>query len=201
MKSFDDLVRSGQLPAGLATARVVVEPPRDPSHGDISTNAAMVLAKDAGQKPRDLPTCSSKPLRGAWALPRPLSQGLASSISRSRPRCSKRVVAEVVAEPVSTSAARLSVQPARSMWNTFRQTRQWPMHVGHCRGAVFGDALANLLAFAGHESPGNTTSTMPAPRSMCSPVCVPAVSRGAGRRDRSDPRGPVSGRLSEAVGR
>ena len=51
-----DLTKSGDLPEGLDTANITVEPPRDPSHGDISTNAAMVLAKPAGMKPRDIAT-------------------------------------------------------------------------------------------------------------------------------------------------
>ncbi len=51
---LEALARDGVLPAGLDTARVAVEPPRDPAHGDVATNAAMVLAKPAGMKPRDL---------------------------------------------------------------------------------------------------------------------------------------------------
>src|SRR5207342_2528462 len=48
------LAAEGRLPAGVETARIVVEPPREAAHGDMATNAAMVLAKDAGQKPREL---------------------------------------------------------------------------------------------------------------------------------------------------
>src|SRR5437763_3678688 len=59
----DALVATGVLPAGLDQSRVVVEPPRDPSHGDMATNAAMVLAKDAGRKPRELADALAGELR------------------------------------------------------------------------------------------------------------------------------------------
>ena len=53
-RQIDALIAEGALPAGLDTTRLTVEPPRDTSHGDITTNAAMVLAKPAGMKPRDI---------------------------------------------------------------------------------------------------------------------------------------------------
>ena len=59
----DALIAGGQLPAGIDQSRVVVEPPRDPAHGDMATNAAMVLAKDAGQKPRELAEAIATKLR------------------------------------------------------------------------------------------------------------------------------------------
>ena len=57
------LAAEGAMPAGLDQSRIVVEPPRDPSHGDMATNAAMVLAKDAGKKPRDLAEAIANKLR------------------------------------------------------------------------------------------------------------------------------------------
>ena len=59
----DALVASGELPTGIDQSRVVVEPPRDPAHGDMATNAAMVLAKDARKKPRDLAEAIAGKLR------------------------------------------------------------------------------------------------------------------------------------------
>src|SRR3954463_8473981 len=59
----DAMMSAGELPAGLDRARIVVEPPRDPDHGDMATNAAMVLAKDAGKKPRDLAEAIAAKLR------------------------------------------------------------------------------------------------------------------------------------------
>src|SRR6202140_944134 len=58
------LAASGVLPAGIDQSRIVVEPPRDPAHGDMATNAAMVLAKDAGKKPRELAQAYAQELRG-----------------------------------------------------------------------------------------------------------------------------------------
>jgi arginyl-tRNA synthetase len=145
-----DLAADGVLPAGIDLARVVVEPPRDALHGDMATNAAMVLAKEAKAKPRDLAEAIAARLRGddlmasvdvagagfinltlkasAWAdaLRAVLSEG--EAYGRSRVGASEKVNVEYV-----------SANPTG------------PMHVGHCRGAVFGDALASLLAFAGYD--------------------------------------------------
>src|SRR5262245_1343939 len=57
------LITGGILPAGIDQSRIVVEPPREPSHGDMATNAAMVLAKDAGKKPRELAEALAEKLR------------------------------------------------------------------------------------------------------------------------------------------
>ncbi|MCR6734203.1 MAG: arginine--tRNA ligase [Afipia sp.] len=140
----------GVLPAGLDLSRVVVEPPRDPTHGDMATNAAMVLAKDAKAKPRDLADKIADKLRAdpivekvdvagpgfinltlktsAWfgALRSVLEQG--KGYGRSNAGAAEKVNVEYV-----------SANPTG------------PMHVGHCRGAVFGDALASLLSFAGFD--------------------------------------------------
>ena len=75
------LVAQGLLPEGIDQSRVVVEPPRDPSHGDMATNAAMVLAKDAGKKPRELAEAIAEKLRADDAgRARSMSPGPASSI-------------------------------------------------------------------------------------------------------------------------
>src|ERR1700730_6288820 len=62
-RAHDALIAAGVLPAGIDRSRVTVEPPRDPSHGDMATNAALVLAKDAGQKPRELAEAVTAKLR------------------------------------------------------------------------------------------------------------------------------------------
>src|SRR5258708_15566904 len=62
-RANDELIAAGTLPAGIDQSRVTVEPPRDPAHGDIATNAAMVLAKDAGRKPRELAEAIADKLR------------------------------------------------------------------------------------------------------------------------------------------
>ncbi|HZQ11369.1 MAG TPA: arginine--tRNA ligase [Pseudolabrys sp.] len=131
-------------------SRIVVEPPRDPSHGDMATNAAMVLAKDAGRKPRELAEAIAEQLRAepdvakvdvagpgfinlalrphVWAEELKLALRLGADYGRSDIGRGERVNVEYV-----------SANPTG------------PMHVGHGRGAVFGDALANLLAYAGYD--------------------------------------------------
>jgi len=144
----DRLIAEGTLPAGIDQSRIVVEPPRDPSHGDMATNAAMVLAKDAGKKPRELAEAMAK-LLGADALvlkvevagpgfinltlkPAAWTEALRAAI-RAGAQYGKSDIGK--GEPVNVEY--VSANPTG------------PMHVGHCRGAVFGDALANLLAFTG----------------------------------------------------
>ena len=131
-------------------SRIVVEPPRDPTHGDMATNAAMVLAKDAGKKPRDVAEGIAAKLRGddkvtsvdvagpgfinltlkpnVWTEELRLVLEAGSNYGRSDIGKSEKVNVEYV-----------SANPTG------------PMHVGHGRGAVFGDALANLLSFAGYN--------------------------------------------------
>ncbi len=140
----------GALPKGIDLSRVVVEPPKDAAHGDMATNAAMVLAKEAGAKPRELAEKIAAKLRAdpliekvdiagpgfinlmltndAWfaALRAVLSQS--DKYGRSHIGGGEKVNVEYV-----------SANPTG------------PMHVGHCRGAVFGDALASLLLFAGYD--------------------------------------------------
>src|SRR5580658_4625962 len=62
-RASDELIAGGVLPAGIDQSRITVEPPRDPTHGDVATNAAMVLAKDAGKRPRDLAEAIAAKLR------------------------------------------------------------------------------------------------------------------------------------------
>src|SRR6476661_636312 len=138
------------LGPGADLSRIVVEPPRDPTHGDMATNAAMVLAKDAGKKPRELAESIAAKLRGdakvtsvdiagpgfinltlkpnVWVEELRLVFAAGSDYGRSHVGKGEMVNVEYV-----------SANPTG------------PMHVGHGRGAVFGDALANLLAFAGYD--------------------------------------------------
>ncbi len=142
------LAADGVVPAGIDTARVVVEPPRDTAHGDMATNAAMVLAKDAGRKPRELADALAGKLRADPLIakvevagpgfinltlqPVAWTAALAAAI-----RAGDRYGASDVGQGETVNVEYVSANPTG------------PMHVGHCRGAVFGDALANLLAFAG----------------------------------------------------
>ena len=147
--ALDALEAAGTLPAGLARGNVTVEPPRDASHGDLATNAAMVLAKGAGTNPRGLaealvtelvkaPHVTSADIAGpgfinlrlapeAW-----LNELLAiGTMGGDYGRSDSGRGTTVNVEYVSTNPT-------------------GPMHMGHCRGAVVGDALASLLEWAGH---------------------------------------------------
>lgn len=147
--SLEAMVAEGALPAGLDFSAVAVEPPRDAAHGDMATNAAMVLAKPAG------------------ANPRAIAEALAAKLAAD-----PRVVLAEVAGPgflnlrLQPAAWQAVVQAALAVGRDFGRSDMGrglkvnvefvsanptgPMHVGHVRGAVFGDALAALLAFAGH---------------------------------------------------
>ncbi|KPQ37829.1 MAG: arginyl-tRNA synthetase ArgS [Porphyrobacter sp. HL-46] len=145
-----DLVAEGVLPAGTSFANVTLEPPRDASHGDLATNAAMVLAKGAGTNPRALaeaitakfssyPAITSAEIAGpgflnlrlapdAWLAELQAIAALGDQYGRSQIGAGRKVNVEYV-----------SANPTG------------PMHMGHCRGAVVGDALARLLEWAGHQ--------------------------------------------------
>lgn len=144
------LMKDGALPGSLDLGRIVVEPPKDASHGDMATNVAMVLSKDAGMKPRDLAEKVAAELRkdaliekvdiagpgfinltlkvSAWHDALRAALGAGADFGSSALGAAEKVNVEYV-----------SANPTG------------PMHVGHCRGAVFGDALSNLLAFAGYD--------------------------------------------------
>ncbi len=144
------LIDEGRLPAGLDLSRVVVEPPRDPAHGDLATNAAMVLAKPAGTNPRAL----AELIAGALAD----VEGVAGAEVAGPGFINLRLKTEVfygVLAAALTEGERFgrgeprAARPVNVEYVSANPTG--PMHVGHGRGAVFGDALARLLAFAGFE--------------------------------------------------
>ena len=144
-----DLGREGILPADLPLDRVVVEPPRQAGHGDLSSNAAMVLAGAAKMKPRDLaalvaerlekdPDIADVEIAGPGFINIRLSQAW-------WPETLKTILQSGIAVGKSDSGAGAPVNVEYVSANP-----TGPLHVGHCRGAVFGDALANLLEHAGY---------------------------------------------------
>jgi arginyl-tRNA synthetase len=145
-------VRAAAAPlAGSADlTRVVIEPPRDASHGDMATNAAMVLAKDVGKKPRELADAIAAALRADPLVAKVDVAGPGFINLTLKPHVwgeELRVILEAGAEyGRSTFGANEKVNVEYVSANP-----TGPMHIGHCRGAVFGDALANLLAFAGYD--------------------------------------------------
>src|SRR3954454_12334923 len=142
------LTGAGALPA-LDASRVVVEPPRDPTHGDMATNVAMVLAKEAGKKPRELAELVAEKLR---------TDELIAKVDVAGPgfinlALKEEVWAKVLKAAIKRKARYGSGKRTKDLVNVeyVSANPTGPMHVGHCRGAVFGDALANLLKFAGHK--------------------------------------------------
>ena len=154
--SLRTIVAEGRLPTGLDFDRFVVEPPRDPAHGDLAINAAMVFAKEA---------------KASYANPRQLAVEIAAALTelegvdqaevagpgfinvRLKPDVFTVLMRAALIDPVgyakpARTAGATDVLPVNIEYVSANPTG--PMHVGHGRGAVFGDALANLLQFAGH---------------------------------------------------
>jgi arginyl-tRNA synthetase len=131
-------------------SRLTVETPRDPAHGDLATNAAMVLAKQVGMKPRDLAEQLAEKLRADADITEVSVAGPGFINLRVAPAVWHRVLAAVVAEGIDFGrSARGAGKKVNVEYVSANPTG--PMHVGHTRGAVVGDALAGLLAYAGYE--------------------------------------------------
>ena len=131
-------------------SRIVVEPPRDPSHGDMATNAAMVLAKDAGQKPRDLAEAIAEKLRTDTKIDKVdiAGPGFINLTLKGEvwPDALRAVLEQGKGYGRSTIGAGRKVNVEYVSANP-----TGPLHVGHGRGAVFGDALSSLLVAAGYS--------------------------------------------------
>jgi len=144
------LAREGVIPQGLDYSRIVVEPPRDPAHGDMATNAAMVLAKDAGRNPRELAEAIAQKLRTEDLINKAEVAGPGFINLTLRPETWTQALRAVLVAGSTYGKSEIGRnEPVNVEYVSANPTG--PMHVGHCRGAVFGDALANLLAFAGHK--------------------------------------------------
>src|SRR5262245_12258839 len=144
------LAADGVMPAGLDQSRIVVEPPRDAAHGDMATNAAMVLAKDAGKKPRDLAEAIAGKLRADPLIAKVDVAGPGFINLTLKPAAWTAELRAVLLAGAGYGRSSLGqAEPVNVEYVSANPTG--PMHVGHCRGAVFGDALANLLAFAGYK--------------------------------------------------
>jgi arginyl-tRNA synthetase len=144
----DALVAAGVLPAGIDQSRIVVEPTREAAHGDMATNAAMVLAKDARKKPREIAEAIAAKLRAEALVAKVEVAGPGFINLTLQPAAwidALRAVLAAGADYGRSGAGR--GVPVNVEYVSANPTG--PMHVGHGRGAVFGDALANLLAFTG----------------------------------------------------
>ena len=131
-------------------SRVVVEPPRDASHGDMATNVAMVLAKDAGRKPRELAESIAEKLRGDETIEKVEIAGPGFINLTLKPKVLAEELRTVLREGAAYGASDVGKREKVNV-EYVSANPTGPMHVGHCRGAVFGDALATLLSFAGFE--------------------------------------------------
>lgn len=146
----NDLITEGVLPSGIDLSRIVVEPTKDASHGDMASNAAMVLAKEAKAKPRDLADAIAAKLRG---------DDLITSVDIAGPGFINLTLKTSVWADALRAVLRDGDAYGRSAIGGGEKINveyvsanpTGPMHVGHCRGAVFGDALASLLSVAGYD--------------------------------------------------
>jgi arginyl-tRNA synthetase len=142
------LIAEGVLPAGIDQSRVVVEPPRDPTHGDVATNDAMVLAKEAGRKPRELAEAVAERLRADALVAKVEVAGPGFINLTLKPQAWTSALRAAILS--GADYGRSHVGGGRLVNVEYVSTNPTgPIHVGHTRGAVFGDALANLLTFTG----------------------------------------------------
>jgi arginyl-tRNA synthetase len=146
---LDALEQEGALAEGIGRGNVTVEPPRDPSHGDLATNAAMVLAKPAGMNPRAL---------AALIVPRLADVAVIESAEIAGPGfINVRLTAAAWREELARILAEGDQYGRSAIGAGTRVNVEYvsanptgPMHMGHCRGAVVGDALATVLEEAGY---------------------------------------------------
>ena len=147
---LDAMVAQGSFPADLDRSNITVEPPRDPAHGDLAINAAMVLGKPAGLNPRDLAAMLTGELQkqedvlsAEIAGPGFINLRLGNQVwldeLREISKSGDAYGRSGIGEGKTVNVEYVSANPTG------------PMHMGHCRGAVVGDALANIFAFAGYN--------------------------------------------------
>jgi arginyl-tRNA synthetase len=146
-----DIAHAGGWPDGIDFSRVVVEPPRDPSHGDMATNAAMVLAKEARSKPRDLAEQIAARLRDDALVAKVDIAGPGFINLTLHPHVWVEQLATILREGAAYGRIAANALLPRVNVEYVSANPTGPMHVGHCRGAVFGDALCSLLQFAGRD--------------------------------------------------
>ncbi|MBB3764344.1 arginine--tRNA ligase [Sphingomicrobium lutaoense] len=147
---LDDLTAAGTLPADLPRKNVSVEPPRDASHGDLATNAAMVLAKPAGTNPRALAGEIASRLEKVEGVTAVEIAGPGFINIRLDEVAWRDELAAIHAAGADYGRSRTGEGEAVNI-EYVSANPTGPMHMGHCRGAVVGDALASLLEWAGYR--------------------------------------------------
>ena len=147
---LDALALEGVLPAGLDTTRAAVEPPRNPAHGDVATNSAMVLAKPAGMKPRELAEALAARLGARDLVTEAVVAGPGFINLRIAAKFWHDCLAGVLRAGAGYGQSDLGAgQKVNIEYVSVNPTG--PLHVGHARGAVFGDALSTLLEKVGYD--------------------------------------------------
>jgi arginyl-tRNA synthetase len=149
-RAVETLVEQGKLPAGLDLSKLTTEPPRDATHGDVAVNAAMVLAKPAGMNPRAV---------ADLLLPLLALDADTAGVTVAGPGFINIKLKEAIWPRVLQAALDAADQFGSSHVGAHEKVNveyvsanpTGPLHVGHCRGAVFGDALASLLKFTGYD--------------------------------------------------
>ncbi|MEQ8898893.1 MAG: arginine--tRNA ligase [Roseovarius sp.] len=150
LETLQAMQAAGELPEGLDTANVTVEPPRDAAHGDMATNAAMVLAKPAGMKPRDIAGSLAERLSGESWIESAEVAGPGFLNLRLSPSVWQGVIGKALSGGEAFGRSGMGGnQKVNVEYVSANPTG--PLHVGHTRGAVFGDALASLLDYAGYD--------------------------------------------------
>ena len=146
---IDRLVQADQLPSGLDTSRITCEAPRDPSHGDLATNAAMVLAKAAGVKPRDLAEQIAEHLQQVDGVDSVDIAGPGFINMRLDPSCWRDRINDILAAGGDWGkSSKGKGQTVNVEYVSANPTG--PLHAAHARGAIIGDAMASLLETAGY---------------------------------------------------
>ena len=148
LDALSALEAEGALPEGLDLSAVAVEPPRDPAHGDMATNAAMALAKAARSKPRDLAERIAPRLAADHRVETAEIAGPGFINLRLAPDLWRGALRAAVASGGAFGRSDMGAG-RRALIEFVSANPTGPLHVGHVRGAAFGDALANLMAFAG----------------------------------------------------
>ena len=148
--AVEELASNGDIPQGIDTSRVSVEPPRDASHGDLATNAAMVLSKQVGMKPRDLAEKLVAGLRAQSEIAAAEIAGPGFINMRLNPTAWYAVLADILQNGEAFGASNLGAGRKVNV-EYVSANPTGPLHIGHARGTVFGDALAALLEKVGYE--------------------------------------------------
>ena len=196
--AIDALKKEGALPSDLAVPDIGADVPRDPTHGDIAINSALALAKAAKMKPRDIAELIAAKLKAEPGVAKVDIAGPGFINLTFAPSYWQGLVKTIITEGKRYGADGLGKDETVNI-EYVSANPTGPMHVGHCRGAVFGDALANLLAFAGYDVTREYyVNDAGGQVEVLAQLCVPALPRGAGRGHRPNSGRALSRRLPEA---